>query len=84
MAGKKANMNDLTIKLVSLFDLLSKEPKEWEIIETTCNQISSHAVDDERHFTDLTVNKTYKTYGETVTTAYDGIVLLSYQDAVVG
>ena len=84
MAGKKANMNDLTIKLVSSFDLLYSEPKEWEIIEMTCNQISSHAVDDERHFTDLTVNKTYKTYGETVTTAYDGLVLLSYQDAVVG
>jgi hypothetical protein len=84
--GSEAEEKDLTIDVVSSFDLLSLEPKMFEELELTCNGISYDALADDERFTKLTVSKgrRHGILGKVAHHAYEGLVLLHYHGAVVG
>jgi len=85
MANDKSKlpMKDFGIDLFSSYELYM-EPTV-DNIQRCCNKLSNEIHGDDTHFTDLTWNKIYKSYGGAKCSAFDQIVFMKdSNDGIIG
>lgn len=80
----KLSMKDFSIELFSSYELNGLQRLSIDTIERGCNKLSNEIHGDDTHFTDLTWEKIYKSYGGAKCSAFDQIVFMKYAKKIIG